>query len=165
MIDGNTWSSPEKCGNCGNLVVNWATLGFTRSIKAQNLSSCFHLQFCDLHRVVWTFLCIYLLTYSMEQNPSWEANSFSASQQITRILWKPKVHCRTHKCSLTVSQRYTFFSDELLAPRQTPKLEDHPLSGVRGRLFNTFVPTLHIGGPLNLSCNADNFGKIWPACG
>ena len=30
--------------------------------------------------------CIYLLTYSMEQSPSWEANRLSASQEIPRIL-------------------------------------------------------------------------------
>ena len=39
----------------------------------------------------------YLLTYSMEQRPSWEANWLSASQEIPRVLWKPKVHYRIHK--------------------------------------------------------------------
>jgi hypothetical protein len=34
----------------------------------------------------------------------------------------------------------------LLAPRPTPKLEDHPSSAVRGCLFNLFTATLHIGG-------------------
>jgi len=34
----------------------------------------------------------------------------------------------------------------LLAPRPTPKLEDHPLSAVRDCLFNIFAATLHIGG-------------------
>ena len=38
-----------------------------------------------------------LLTYSMVQSPSWEANWFAASQEIPRILWNPKVHYRTHK--------------------------------------------------------------------
>jgi len=38
------------------------------------------------------------LTYSIEQSSSWEANWFSASQEIPRILWKPKVHYRIHKC-------------------------------------------------------------------
>jgi len=45
-----------------------------------------------------TYLITYLLTYSMQQSPSWEANRFSASQEIPRILWNPKVHYRIHKC-------------------------------------------------------------------
>jgi hypothetical protein len=34
----------------------------------------------------------------------------------------------------------------LLAPRPTPKLEDHPSLAVRGCLINLFTATLHIGG-------------------
>jgi hypothetical protein len=45
---------------------------------------------------VLNYLLTSLLTYSMEQSPSWEA--ISASREITRILRNPKVHYRIHKC-------------------------------------------------------------------
>jgi hypothetical protein len=39
-----------------------------------------------------------------------------------------------------------FDGEELLAPRPTPKLEDHPLSAVRNCLFNISEATLYIVG-------------------
>jgi hypothetical protein len=33
-----------------------------------------------------------ILTYCIEQSPSWEANRFVASQEVPRILLNPKVH-------------------------------------------------------------------------
>ena len=39
----------------------------------------------------------YLLTYSTEHSPSWKANRFSDSQEISDNLWNPKVHYRIHK--------------------------------------------------------------------
>ena len=51
-----------------------------------------------------TYLLItYLLTHSMVQSPSWEANWFAASQEIPRISRNQKVHYRTHKRPLLVS--------------------------------------------------------------
>ena len=47
--------------------------------------------------ILLTYLLTYLLSYSMEQSPSWEANRFSTSHEISRILWNLKVHYRTHE--------------------------------------------------------------------
>jgi len=44
-----------------------------------------------------------ILTYSMAQSHSWEANWFAASQEIPRISGNPKVHYRTHKLPPPVS--------------------------------------------------------------
>ena len=39
-----------------------------------------------------------------------------------------------------------FYREELLAPRPTPKMEDHTLSAVHECLFNLFAATPHKGG-------------------
>ena len=45
---------------------------------------------------------LYLL-YRTEQSSSWQANRFSAGQEIPRILWSSKVHYRIHKCPTPAS--------------------------------------------------------------
>jgi hypothetical protein len=47
-----------------------------------------------------------LLTCSMERSPSREANGFSASQKIPRILYNPKFHYRNHKGPPPVHVKY-----------------------------------------------------------
>ena len=45
-----------------------------------------------------------------------------------------------------VRNKASLYCEQLLAPRPTPKLEDHPLSAVHDCLFNIFAATLHIEG-------------------
>ena len=52
---------------------------------------------------LWDPILTYLLTYSMVQGPSWEANWFAASQEIPLMSRNPKVHHRTHKRPPAVS--------------------------------------------------------------
>ena len=54
-----------------------------------------------IHEDLCTFMIVsrwtYLLTYSMVQSSSWEADWFAVNQEIPRISRNPKVHYRTHK--------------------------------------------------------------------
>jgi len=64
----------------------------------QGLGSCSRIQYIKVlkrKKVIWQE---YLLTYSKEKSPSWEANQFSASQEIPRSWCNPRVHCHIHKC-------------------------------------------------------------------
>jgi hypothetical protein len=38
-----------------------------------------------------------ITNFTEQKSPSWEANSYSASQEIAHLLWNPKVHHRVHK--------------------------------------------------------------------
>ena len=53
---------------------------------------------------------------------------------------------QTKHLALWVFLNMGFHGEALLAPRPTPKLEDHPLSAVRDCLFNLFAATLHTRG-------------------
>jgi hypothetical protein len=66
----------------------------------------------------------------MEQSPSWEADSHSASEEVIHLLWNVKIYYRVHKShpipmpSVTFRNKVSFYGEALLAPRPTPKLED-----------------------------------------
>ena len=89
------------CGNPksnGLKVVNSLIHPVSGSCKASELVECWLNGPKVKNRMVYSIL----LTYSMEQSPSWEANQFAVSREIPRILWNPKVHYRIHKCPLPV---------------------------------------------------------------
>jgi hypothetical protein len=58
----------------------------------------------------------------MEQNPSWKANSHSASQEIPLILWNPKVHYHVYN-SLPLVSILKHIQLVLNYPPNFPKIE------------------------------------------
>jgi hypothetical protein len=63
-------------------------------------------------------------TNSMEQGPSWETNSFSASQQVPLLLWNPNVHYRVHK-SLSLVHILSQMDPVLTFPPNIPKVHSN----------------------------------------
>jgi len=97
---------------------------------------------CTYPEYLLTKLLTYLITYSMEQSPSWEANRFSASQEISRILWNPKVHYRIHKCPPPVPILSQLDPTHTLTScRSILILSSHLLLGFPSDLFPSCFPT------------------------
>jgi hypothetical protein len=59
----------------------------------------------------------------------------------------PRESAQVRGSLMTFITNLFFYGKGLLAPRPTPKLENYPLSFVRGCLFNIFSATLHTWGP------------------
>ena len=59
-------------------------------------------RFLEVNKHFWSLETISyfvaLLAYSMSRSPSWEANRFSANQEMIHISWNPTVHDRIQKC-------------------------------------------------------------------
>ena len=94
----------------------------------------------------------YLLTYSMVQSPSWEANWFAASQEIPRISRNPKVHYRTHKrLHLSVSWASPIQSiyPHPTSWRSSLILSTHLRLGLPSGLFPSSFPTKTLYTPLS----------------
>ena len=85
-----------------------------------------------------------LLTYSMEQSSSWEANRISASQGIPRILWNPKVHYRmqsAHQLSLSWASSIQSILPHPSSWRSILILSSHLRLGLPSGLFPSGFPT------------------------
>ena len=72
------------------LFFNLHLLKFLSSVTLVQLINFLH----GTSSFVLTHLLCFIHAYSMEQSPFLEANQFSASQEIPRILWKQKFHYR-----------------------------------------------------------------------
>ena len=85
-----------------------------------------------------------LLSYSMEQNPSWDANWFSTSQEIPSFLWKPKVRYRIHKSLPPVhilNQTNPVHATHHTSWRLISKLFSHLYLGLPSGRFASGFPT------------------------
>ena len=80
----------------------------------------------------------------MQHGPSWEANWFSASQEISQILWNPKVNYRIHKCLPLVpilSQPDQVHTPHPTSWRSILILSSHLRLGLPSDLFPSGFPT------------------------
>ena len=158
----------KKC-----LYVNWtfASKCCPRSVDSQLADcnalcwSCTFMKATKLKRIsrevdcVWNVMVhaqkpdLVLLTYSMQQSPSWEANRFSVSQEIPRILWNPKIHYRIHKClppvpilsQLDPVHNPTYWRSILI-------LSSHPSLGLPSGLLTSDFPTKTLIPPIRATC-------------
>ena len=99
----------------------------------------------------------------MVQNPSWEANSFAASQEIPYISRNPKVHYRTHKSTPPVS---IVGQPNAVHIPTSHLLEIHPniILGLPISLFPSGFPTktlyTPISSPIRAICQPISFFSI-----
>jgi hypothetical protein len=90
----------------------------------------------------------------MEQSPSWEVNKSSASQEITRILWNPKVHYRIYKSPPPVpipGQINSVHAPHPTSWRSILILHPHLRLRLPSCLFSSFSPpeySMHVTSPL-----------------
>jgi hypothetical protein len=119
------------------------------------------------------------LTNFMEQSPSWEANKFSGSQEISHILWNPEVRHRIYKSPplipilsfvpkdqaksnilWNISYHRKLLQWRVSVAPPTSKMEDHPFSAARDCVFNMSAVTWHIWSSLSYPKPEDT-----PCCG
>jgi hypothetical protein len=89
----------------------------------------------------------------MKHSPSWEANSHSASQEIPRLLWNPKVHYRVHNDSPMVPILSQMNSDHTFTPYF---LKIHVPNGLLSSAFPNEILYSFIISTVRATCLADH---------
>jgi hypothetical protein len=111
-------------------------------------ATCFGYNCYPSSGLLWTPI---LLTYSIEESPSWEAKRFSASQEIPHILWNLKVHYRIHKCPPPVpilNQLHQSKPPHPTSWRSILTLSSHLRLGLPSSPFLSGFPTKTLHTPL-----------------
>jgi len=77
---------------------------------------------------------------SMEQSPSWEANSSSSSQDISRVVWNSTVHYRIHNSPPPVPVQFSLCPPNPTSWRSVLILPSHLLLVLLNGLFPSSFP-------------------------
>ena len=147
------------CSLYGGLVLIYVVIPYVVYVIAPFLRELY------LEQLSYTYILTY---YSLEQSPSWEANRFSASQEIPRILWNPKVHCRIHNAR-HLSQSWTssiqFMPSLPTFLRSILVLSSQVRLGLSSGLFPSGFPTKTVCtlllSPYALHAPPTSFVSIW----
>jgi hypothetical protein len=101
----------------------------------------------------------------MEQRLSWEAKSFSASQEIPHILWNPEVHYRIHKSPPRHLSLSWANSSRSMLPSHFSKIHFNIILGLPSGRLHSSLPTKilyeHLFPPYVLHAPTISFFSIW----
>jgi hypothetical protein len=95
------------------------------------------LKFTSLYKLYYYYYCYYYYYYYIERSSSWEANRSSATEEISCILWNPKVHYHILKSPPLVP----------ILSKIAPVHDPHPTSLTSILILSAY---LHLGPPSDL---------------
>jgi hypothetical protein len=148
-----SWTHPHK-RILTYLLTPWSRVGLEKLTGFQSVKK--FPAFLGTRRFITAF------TSARQLSLSWASSMQSISPHPTS--WRSKSHTPfsllSSYQSISPGQRLSVwafrnrnrcYGEELIAPRPTPQLEDHPVSAVRDLLLNIFEATLHIGSNFSLT--------------